>query len=360
MTETRGVVELFAGPGGASEGMRRLGIDPIGIEWDASACATRAAAGHRTVRADVSQVPTGPFVGKVKGLWASPPCPTFSSAGDGSGREEMAWLLSFAEQFHKWGWRDPWGWHDWADPRTPLVLEPLRWVGDLNPEWVVLEQVPAVLDLWESFAYVWEQAGYSVAVGVLNAADFGVPQTRERAVLTASRTRLAVLPEPTHGDNPVPGLFGTLEPWVAMEDVLDFAGHHQMQQWRGAGMVERHGERPDRDQSEPAFTITGASTRTMRWVVDRRTNSRGPGGTIVPTVKVGVDRPAPTLTGKAGHQWVFSSECIEKRKLTVEEALILQTFPKDYPVQGGKTFAFQQIGNAVPPLLAERCVGVVA
>lgn len=384
------VVELFAGPGGASQGMRTLGLDPVGIEWDADACRTRAAAGHRTIRADVSQVATGPFVGKVWGLWGSPPCPTFSSAGDGSGREEMAWLLSFVERFHRIGWHLPLAWHEWTDPRTPLVLEPLRWLDATQPTWIVLEQVPSVLPLWESYAHVLQERHYSVRTAVLNAADYGVPQTRERAILVAHRNRPVSLPAPTHAAVPTLSLFGELERWVAMEDVLTFDDDWRLQQWRGAGMVERHGERPDRPASEPAFTITGASTRTMRWVCDRRTNSRGPQGTQVPTVPVPVDRPAPTLTGKAGHQWIFRNgdqahatvrRCDQpaptilgsadnggsvftdgetKRKLTIREALILQSFPEDYPVQGTKTSAFQQIGNAVPPRLAEVCVREVA
>src|SRR5690606_11865574 len=69
------ILDLFAGPGGWDEGLRSIGItDVIGMEWDAAACATRAAAGHKTVRCDVSQYPPAPFVGKVRGLIASPPC----------------------------------------------------------------------------------------------------------------------------------------------------------------------------------------------------------------------------------------------------------------------------------------------
>lgn len=126
------------------------------------------------------------------------------------------------------------------------------------------------------------------------------------------------------------------------------------------------------------------------WVVDRRTNSRGPAGTQVPTVPVAMDRPAPTLTGKAGHQWVFRNGSQQKAtvrtmdqpaptilasadngdsrfchdtgttiRLSVLGALVLQSFPEDYPVQGNKSKAFEQVGNAVPPLLAAHVVAAL-
>lgn len=153
-------------------------------------------------------------------------------------------------------------------------------------------------------------------------------------------------------------------------------------------MTERHGERPDTPVTEPAPTTT-SKARSDVWVVDRRTVSRGAGGGRVPTVPVTMDRPAPTLTGKGGHQWVFRSpattiagdpritarchhdagsqganaktteqvragdyEGTEPIRLTIAEALTLQSFRVDYPVQGTRSKRFEQIGNAVPPLLA--------
>jgi DNA (cytosine-5)-methyltransferase 1 len=127
---------------------------------------------------------------------------------------------------------------------------------------------------------------------------------------------------------------------------------------------------------------------TEIWVVDRRTNSKGPGwrdgGGMVPTVPVSMDRPAPTLTAKAGQQWVFTrpatTVCADPRlgspghrdreggepqfgsdaiKLTVPEALTLQSFRPDYPVQGNKGKQYEQIGNAVPPLLAAHVIGAL-
>lgn len=225
------ILSLFGGPGGWDEGLRLLGnTEPvIGIEWDDWACRTRTAAGHLTIRADVALYPTWPFKGRVTGVIASPPCPTFSAAGSGSGNDEMPHLLSAARQIARAGWMDPWELHKWADPRTPLVLEPLRWVAELMPRWVACEQVPAVATLWAQYGRIWREMGYSVWSGVLDAECFGVPQTRDRAILMATLDGPVHPPELTH-QRYVPGepqwegprgdLLGTRWPWISMAQAL--------------------------------------------------------------------------------------------------------------------------------------------
>ncbi|HVE26561.1 MAG TPA: DNA cytosine methyltransferase, partial [Sporichthya sp.] len=149
------IVDLFAGPGGWSEGIRQhLGLRDVGLEWDWSACRTRAAAGHTTIQCDVSQYPTAPFKGRVKGAIKSPPCQAWSRAGKGlglldqplvhqavhdlsQGRDTRAVLLTACK-----------------DPRSLLAAEPMRWLYDLRPEWTAMEEVPDVLPLWKQYAEV--------------------------------------------------------------------------------------------------------------------------------------------------------------------------------------------------------------
>lgn len=71
-------------------------------------------------------------------------------------------------------------------------LHALNTVGE--PEWVAMEEVPDVLPLWKQYAAILRAWGFSVWVGILNAADYGVPQTRRRAILLASRVRTAEPP----------------------------------------------------------------------------------------------------------------------------------------------------------------------
>lgn len=236
------IPDLFAGPGGWSEGLRMLGLRDIGIELDAAACRTRAAAGHLTVRADVAAYPTEPFVGKTWGVIASPPCQDFSLAGKRAGI---------------------------AGDRGQLVWQVLRWVDDIRPAWVACEQVPEVLDIWRHIAHTFRGWGYRTWTGVLDAADYGVPQNRERAFLLARLDGPVGPPEPTHARNPSGDLFGgQLLPWVTFGSVLGIEA--SLRHVRGAGMIERHGERPDRDPDQPAFTVT---SKSRSWVLRTGANT---------------------------------------------------------------------------------------
>ncbi len=350
------IVDLFAGPGGWSEGLRLLGLTDIGIEWDAAACATRTAAGHLTVRADVATYPPERFTG-AEGLIASPPCPDWSTAGKRAGRAGTSGHL--------------------------IDLVP-RWVDATRPRWVACEQVPPALDVWHEHAALYRTWGYSTWAGILNAANFGVPQTRRRAILLARLDGPALPPEPTHCQGGSPTLFSSLAPWVSMADALGWDGL-ELHRIRGAGMTERHGPRPGRPMSEPAFTIEGGSWRRMR-LTERQAHGTTrsvdePTITITASADNGNFRwpwrsPATTIAGDPritarchhdeGSQGANAKttdqvqagdyEGTEQIRLTLAQALTLQSFPPGYPVQGTKTAQFRQVGDAVPPLLAAHVV----
>lgn len=206
------IVDLFAGPGGWSEGLRMLGLTDVGIEFDTAACRTRAAAGHLTIQADVSQYPVERFIGRTWGLIASPPCQAFSNAGKGEGRKHAPALCAAVRE-ERWDARpDP-------DPKIWLVLEPGRWVEALEPEWIAMEQVPGVLPIWQEYARTFTRWGYRAHTDVVNTANYGVPQTRKRALLLAAKGELR-WPEPTHDEEPEDSLFGRLEKWISMAEAL--------------------------------------------------------------------------------------------------------------------------------------------
>lgn len=422
------ILDLFAGLGGWDEGLRLLGVDDVvGIERDAAACATRAAAGHRTIRADVAEYARVPFRGRLDGLIASPPCQDFSAAGKRAGIE---------------------------GDRGQLMWQVPLWVRATRPRWVACEQVPLALEWWNRFAVDFASLGYRTWFGVLNAADFGVPQTRKRAFLLASLDGQPGPPEATHTRAPQPSLFGApLKPWVSMAEALGWSDV-LMQYQRGSGMIDRYGDRPGRSEDEPAFTITGAAldagggakmvVRTgNNSMVTGREGSRAGDGDVyeyerpitepAPTLDANVggswrissnnsvagegraergvdepafsvtsradlwklhtnsgqdedgnrqthdgDEPAPTFSAKAGGRWVFDRPATtiagdprvgapghrdraggERQfenaiRLTIADALVLQSFPPDYPVQGTKTAQFSQVGNAVCPRLAAQ------
>jgi DNA (cytosine-5)-methyltransferase 1 len=263
------IVDLFAGPGGWEAGLSLLNHDEptIGIEWDKSACATRAAVGLPTIRASVAEYPA--FGCRV--LIASPPCQAFSMAGNQEGIKDQPRLFELIEAMRlgaRWDELDLSG--EWQDERSRLVLEPLRWVEHAFPEVIALEQVPAVLPLWTAMGHVWEKLGYRWVAEKLCAADYGVPQTRERAILIASRTRSVQLPPPTHTDTrQSPSLF--LEPWVSMAEALG---------WHNDGVLE-----------------TGANS-----MVTGRTGSKAGDGDVQKYERE-TSRPAPVVDCKAGAAW---------------------------------------------------------
>jgi len=367
------IVNPFGGPGGWDEGARPLKLYPLGIETDAAACATRAAAGHATMRADVAALNLAAYR-RVSGLIASPPCQTFSTAGNRSGIADLAKVIDHVRSCVT-------GWHpapDFDDPRTGLVLEPLRYALTLVPEWIALEQVPDVVPVWEQYRQTLQALGWSVWCGVLNAADYGVPQTRRRAILMAHRRRQVVPPVPTHCRGGASTLLGELAPWVSMAEALGWSGFRFGDHNQSNGCV--------RDDVQPAPTITSAADNG-NWRFTLHTN-RGQDEDGNRQTRDG-SAPAPALSAKAGGQWWWeqpsttlggdprvSPRChhddgmqgrdaldaaaaaagegtgVEPIKLTVRDALILQSFRPDYPVQGTKTKQFEQIGNAIPPRLA--------
>lgn len=322
------IVDLFAGPGGWSEGLRMLGLasHEVGIEWDEWACRTRVAAGHRVVRADVSQYPTAPFVGRTWGLIASPPCPDWSLAGSGLGREGNS---------------------------GHLVDEVMRWAEALRPTWLACEQVPGALPVWREFAHRLKADGYSTWTGVLNAADFGVPQTRERAILLASLERQLSPPLPTHSPSSDPVLFGDQPaPWVTMAEAIGWGIIDEP-----AGTVlansSRQGASSPLDGGSGSREKYRRAKRQGRWLDRRQTGA--------PVVDI-TRNPCPTITCAAFGKgvWKITDDAGVSIQITEAEALTLQGFRPDYPVQGPTLkIRHGQIGNAVPPPLAMHALATV-
>lgn len=376
-------LDLFAGAGGWDVAASRLGIDADGVEIMKEAVATRTAAGLKTVGHDVWNYDLN--VGhEYDGLIASPPCQTFSVAGKGAGRKALEDVLSIVPHVDRLSMPDlrEVG-LELGDERTALVLTPLWYAIKMRPKWIAWEQVPTVLPVWEACAGVLEEYGYSVWSGNLHAEQYGVPQTRKRAFLLASRVKDVAPPEPTHSRyyprNPAK-LDEGVKKWVSMAEALGWgdARNWILRNNNTKNACERHVDepaptlyfgqrcnycaweyRPDaiqmtndrpnvarRGLDQPAPTVAFGHERP-RWCWDR------PSTTIVGSFK-------PEIVAAPGYRTTVSRQnAPDSVRVTVQEAGILQSFPADYPWQGAKGKQYLQVGNAVPPLLAEAALSAV-
>jgi DNA (cytosine-5)-methyltransferase 1 len=354
------IIDLFAGPGGWDLGARIAGLsDPIGFELGANECATRAAGKLRTIHCDVSQWPLAPIAGAVTGLIASPPCPAFSIAGNGEGRRYLSPLRDRAVVGNHGG-----DLHNVFNPLVWLILEPLRWIKALQPEWVAMEQVPTCLPIWRAYQPWLEKLGYHTWAGVISAEQYGVPQTRKRAILMASQTRRVTKPVATHQMWTHRGLVGSskLPPPRSVYDAIGLPGTLQTGQQPGptvagelsafkvTGNGGAHARRAVRNAGDPSPTITG-NHDVGEWIANRpATTIAGDSRMFSPGGHTANDGRDNTATiGRSQHAI----------RLTQEELLTLQTFPPTWPVQGTQHARQKQIGNAVPPLLAAAILEAV-
>lgn len=311
------ILDLFAGPGGWSHALTVLGARDIGLEWDTWACKTRARAGQLTIQTDVARYPVWIFSGRVLGLIASPPCQAWSMAGKrlglvdqplvhqavtdlAAGRDTRQQLLAAC-----------------ADPRSLLAAEPMRYLHALNvvgePEWVAMEEVPDVLPLWKQYAAVLRTWGFSVWTGILNAADYGVPQTRRRAIFLASRVRTAEPPPPTHAQITEPeSLFGPGRArWVSMAEALGWGRTDGPVPTVCAGGGPEGGPEP----------FPSGARKTLTDARARGTWTPHPGGAARHGSRADqpVDRSTQTNTAEA-HRWAWSLRSNNQANATVRRA----------------------------------------
>lgn len=393
------IVDLFAGAGGWEEGLRLLGsYDSVGIESDPVACRTAEAAGHRRLAADIAMTEPSGF-GELWGLIGSPPCQAYSLAGKGLGRFDQERVVACARDLAAGRDTRAEHAHGCRDVRSLLTVEPLRWALALRPVWIALEQVPPVLGLWSLFAELLEGQGYWCAVGVLSAERYGVPQTRRRAFLIASRHGSVRLPVASHRSfsfrrpeqlvDEEAGLAG----WVSMAEALgwdDDRGMSYTNCQTNGGRRPRGLPRPVAWPARTVDTSVGAWTVERHDRCERRHHRQRPsetgherrhhaaGGARVHRSPVGGEAhaheaPARVWSRRSSSGTVLGEPrrrtrgealsvrcadrcCVgnEEVRLSVAQTGVLQGFPADYPWHGSRSRQLRQVGNAVCPPLAAR------
>lgn len=351
-------LDLFAGTGWGVA-CKRLGIKEAGVEIMPEAVATRTANGMETIYRDVWDGAQLTYeqhrarYGSYGLLIGSPPCQTFSLAGKGAGRAALDEVL---EDIQLHAYKDAnalLAFGEKHDMRTALVLTPLAYVWRDRPRLVALEQVPTVLPVWEACAEVMREWGYEVKVEVLNAEQYGVPQTRKRAILVGRRGGPVELPTPTHSRyySRTPNkLDPGVKKWVSMAEALGWGNDD----WTICHGVQKNSAR--RPMTEPAATVAfGHDSASVGFAkadigdhlalrgakadgsfqpisIDQAAaiqsypsmlrSNYGTGGDASARGERTTDQPSPTLTSKADrNKWDG------ERNMSTEEAAALQSYP---------------------------------
>lgn len=351
-------VDLFAGGGGLSLGLEDAGLR-VGLAADHDPWAVQThAANFRGLSAQLDlfdpateerliALLTQADIALVAG---GPPCQPFSRAG----RSAIRFLVEKGRR-------------EAYDDRRDLWRVWLRIVLAVQPRAVLLENVPdmALGDDLTVIRYIVEAlqaSGYETHLDIVEAPDYGVPQHRQRLILVALRDQERPFEWPTPvervsiweaiGDLPALGE-GT------GGDVLSYRKRKRtpFQERARAGcrdksVVYDHVTRTVRDDDRQAFRLMKPHTRYSDLPEELR---RYRADTFDDKYKRhGKDELARSITAHIAKDGYWYIHPVEERTLSVREAARLQTFPDWYRFAGNRTHAFRQIGNAVPPLLAER------
>lgn len=317
-TSQPNAIDLFAGAGGLSLGLRQAGWNIVAAcEYDTSAADTyRKNFGLEKTFGDVREVSWTPYKGKVELLAGGPPCQPFSVAGNqrASGDE-----------------RD-------------MLPEFVRAVREIQPSVFLMENV-AGLVTGRNLPYLQgkieelEALGYGVSFKVLNASDYGVPQHRKRVIVLGSRSGIPRHPEPTHD--------GVSQKRVSARSALidtptdapnraitTYAKVPVLRPSPWAGMLVNGGGRPI-NLDEPSQTIPASAGGNRTHILDED----------------GVLLKYHSHLMKGGK--VRTGLVQGVRRLTLRESARLQSFPDDFCFLGERSAQYRQVGNAVPPLLAK-------
>jgi DNA (cytosine-5)-methyltransferase 1 len=401
-------IDLFAGAGGLSEGFLRAGFKPVAhIEMDPNACRTletRIAFHYlhdregglalyeqylkgeisrdrllkevprnlldSVINAEISSDTIDEIFSKVERLQGDrpidvllggPPCQAYSLVGRARDPHKMV-----------------------NDKRNYLFKEYAKFLLHFKPKFFVFENVLGLLTAGnkvylQEMLRDFEEIGYKVQPAILAANEYGVLQKRKRVVL------IGKYGVPSFA---FPKIEKTLNSWTIGRDLFadlpakaathpdvivdyssdapsDYLRDHSIR--NGSSFVSQHYTRAnnERDLKIYQFAIRELLDKGSRLRYDQLSpelqNHRNTSA-FLDRFKVvdpkGLSHTMVAHISKDGHYYIYPSK-EETRSLTVREAARIQSFPDDFYFEGGRTAAFRQIGNAVPPLMAEAIANAI-
>jgi len=304
-------VDLFCGAGGMTQGLLQAGFQPVAsVEVNPIASATHIKnfPDCHHFCDDIKNLNSQNFLAQIGSpevhlVVGGPPCQGFSVAGK----------------------RDP------NDPRNRLFREFVRIVSEIRPWYVVMENVPGILTIQkgavkQAICEAFEEIGYPhVSVAVLESAAYGIPQIRPRAIFIANRFGMP---------NPYPKPQLLSEKYKAIESAID-----DLPEYTRIPEINHEWTRHSAEYMERLAKVP-------------------PGGSLYASYADAFKRQypgKPSMTVKENHGGTHIHPYLN-RVISAREMARLQTFPDSFIFEGSMKKAMWQIGNAVPPRLAE-CIG---
>lgn len=320
-------LSLFSGAGGLDIGFTDVGFDIISsVEIEKRFCETlKLNSGHgkrfrhsRVNCVDIREF-TGKGLGEIDFIIGGPPCQTFSAAG----RRANGVLGT-------------------TDARGILFREYVRLLKDLSPKGFLFENVYGIVgaqngEAWRAILLAFSEVGYKLFYRIVDAADYGTPQYRERLIIVGLKDGQFKFPRPTHGPDSL-----DQNPFYNSETALE-------------GVVSQETDESNRlggryakllDEIPPGLNYSffteemGHPNPIFAW------------RSKFSDFLYKADPNTPVRTIKASGGAYTGPLHWDNRFFNIDEYKRLQTFPDDYQLSGSKQVAVKQIGNSVPPQLA--------
>lgn len=332
------VIDLFCGCGGLSYGFEKAGFNILlGIDNDSKALETFELnhKGAKTICGDITQIhyktDIQPLIGKkaIDVIIGGPPCQGMSLSGP----------------------------RKFDDPRNKLYQSYIRLVEEIQPKMFVIENVPGLVGLFggqikDSIINKLTKLGYDVQYRILCASEYGVPQTRKRVVFVGSRIGTFEYPVPQKKVITCNMALSDLPPLEKElgSDVMKYeteaTNSYQKLMRKKSVDVRNHiaAQHSNHVKEIIALVPDGGNYKDLPEEYAHTRNFH------VAWTRFDSNKPAPTID--TGHRHHFHYKY--NRVPTVRECARLQSFPDNFIFLGNKTQQFRQVGNAVPPIMAQE------
>ncbi|MCL4151699.1 UNVERIFIED_CONTAM: hypothetical protein GTU68_060280 [Idotea baltica] len=318
-------IDLFSGAGGFSLGFDKKGFQNVfSIDIEPRFCETykHNFSNHQLIEKDIcdlsdSEIKYLKEFEEIDVVIGGPPCQGFSIAGN-IGRKFV------------------------DDPRNKLFKEFVRVVKVIKPKFFVMENVARLYthnkgETRNEIIKDFEELGYNVACKILNSADYGVPQVRKRVIFIGTSTNQKIEFPPKE-----------VEKYISVKEAL--SKYPKLASGEESS-IPNHIAMSHSEQMLTKMSYVSDGGDRNEIPVKIRPKS----GDVRKYIKYASNKPSVCVTGDM--RKIFHYE--QNRALTVRELAKLQSFPDNFVFKGNRISQQQQVGNSVPPKMAEAIANII-